>query len=248
MRRVLAASLLVVGLAACGATRAPVGAPPPSTAPVIAPTITANPTTTAAAPVSLVAQAKVADLAVFAQPGDATPKLHLANPRQLGGPLVLLASDRRPGWIQALLPVRPNGSRGWVRDSDVTLSTHSFRITVELGAHRLTLYNGYAKVAEANVAVGAHATPTPVGLFYTDDFVKLDNPDGPYGAYAYGLSGFSDVLTSFGGGPGQIAIHGTDEPQAIGTDASHGCIRLRNEDVTRLAGILPLGVPVQISV
>lgn len=216
--------------------------------PAPAPTTTEAPTTstTAPAPVATVAQADVANLAVYAQPGDPTPAQHLSNPRPLGGPLVLLVTDRRPGWVQALLPVRPNGSRGWVAAGDVTLSSHPYRIVVELGAHRLTVYDGYNTVAVDPIGVGTQATPTPGGLYYTEDFVKLDDPNGPYGAYAYGLSGFSEVLTSFGGGPGQLAIHGTNEPDKLGTDVSHGCIRLSNPDITKLAGILPLGVPVQV--
>jgi lipoprotein-anchoring transpeptidase ErfK/SrfK len=67
-----------------------------------------------------------------------------------------------------------------------------------------------------------------------------------YGPYAFGVSAFSDAVTSFGGGPGQIGLHGTDDTASIGTAASHGCIRLSNEDITTLAGILPLGTPITI--
>jgi lipoprotein-anchoring transpeptidase ErfK/SrfK len=70
--------------------------------------------------------------------------------------------------------------------------------------------------------------------------------NGPYGPYAYGLSGFSNVLTSFGSGDGVIGIHGTNEPWLIGKDVSHGCIRMRNDDIERLAQFLPLGTPVEI--
>ena len=70
--------------------------------------------------------------------------------------------------------------------------------------------------------------------------------NGPYGSYAYGLSGFSNVLTSFGGGDGVIGIHGTNDPSSIGQDVSHGCIRLQNADIERLVRFLPLGTPVDI--
>jgi len=53
-------------------------------------------------------------------------------------------------------------------------------------------------------------------------------------------------LMSFGGGPGQLAIHGTDDPAGIGHDVSHGCIRMSNAGITKLAGILPIGVPVEV--
>lgn len=221
---------------------------PPSTA---APTTPAAPETTTSTtvpvPVATVARALVPQLAVFTQPGAASPAWTLPNPRPLGGPLVLLATEQRPGWVEALLPVRPNGTRGWVRDTDVSLSEHHFHIHIELGAHQITAYEGLQVIDQEPIGVGTGATPTPGGTYYTIDFVKLDDPSGPYGAYAYGLSGFSDVLTSFGGGPGQLAIHGTNDPGGLGHDVSHGCIRMSNAGITKLAQMLPLGVLVQVT-
>jgi lipoprotein-anchoring transpeptidase ErfK/SrfK len=194
---------------------------------------------------SIVAQATVPHVQVFGDPSAATPTQVLPSPRPIGGPLILLVTDQRPGWVKALLPVRPNGTQGWVRTSDVTLFQHDYRIVVELGTHRITVFRGFEVVDQEMVGVGTGATPTPGGLYYTEDFVKLTGP-GPYGPYAYGLSGFSNVLTSFGGGPGQLAIHGTDDPAGLGHNVSHGCIRMSNAGVTKLAGLLPLGVPVQV--
>ncbi|HEV7148765.1 MAG TPA: L,D-transpeptidase, partial [Pedococcus sp.] len=94
-------------------------------------------------------------------------------------------------------------------------------------------------------ATGTGGTPTPVGSFFLTELLAPTNPG--YGPYAYGLSAFSDVLTSFGGGPGQIGLHGTSEAGSIGHSSSHGCIRLSNADITTLAKILPLGTPVNIT-
>ena len=63
---------------------------------------------------------------------------------------------------------------------------------------------------------------------------------------ALGTSAFSKVLYHFGAGPGQIGIHGTDEQGSMRNSVSHGCIRLRNRDITKLAHELPLGTPVTI--
>jgi lipoprotein-anchoring transpeptidase ErfK/SrfK len=60
------------------------------------------------------------------------------------------------------------------------------------------------------------------------------------------LSGYSNVLTDFAGGDGVVGIHGTNDPSTIGKDVSHGCIRMTNENITKLAKSLPLGVPVVI--
>jgi lipoprotein-anchoring transpeptidase ErfK/SrfK len=93
--------------------------------------------------------------------------------------------------------------------------------------------------------VGRGTTPTPGGLFYTTELlIPVGQP--AYGPYAYGLSGYSDVLYDFAGGDGQFGIHGTNDPSGIGRDVSNGCIRMGNEAITKLAETLPIGVPVEI--
>jgi lipoprotein-anchoring transpeptidase ErfK/SrfK len=74
------------------------------------------------------------------------------------------------------------------------------------------------------------------------------DPNGAYGPYAYGLSGFSNnpELADFNGGTGVIGIHGTNDAATVGQDVSHGCIRLTNDVITHIAAILPLGTPVDI--
>jgi lipoprotein-anchoring transpeptidase ErfK/SrfK len=101
-------------------------------------------------------------------------------------------------------------------------------------------------IMNTSVAVAAANTPTPGGLYYTTELIAPPDPNGPYGPYAYGLSGFSNVYQSFAGGPGQLGLHGTNQAWSIGQSVSHGCIRLRNQDITRLAKLLPLGVPVLV--
>jgi len=96
------------------------------------------------------------------------------------------------------------------------------------------------------VGVGTNATPTPGDLYYVKELLPPPEPNGPYGAYAYGLSGFSNQVTSFAGGEGVIGIHGTNDPSSIGKDVSFGCIRMSDAGITRLAGRLPLGTPVEI--
>ncbi len=188
---------------------------------------------------------------VFAEPEPGAPVEHLTNPTDGNGtkvaPVVFLARgayDPASDWIEVFLPVRPNGSTGWVRAADATVTTHTWRIRVSLGAHHIDVWNGAEEVLSAPIGVGTGETPTPGGLFYIRSLIASTNP--VYGPYAYGLSGFSDVHQSFNGGPGDIGIHGTDDPSAIGTDVSNGCIRLRNEDISALAQVLPYGTPVEI--
>lgn len=232
--------------------------PPPTEPPLTTPPPTATPTTQVAAgepgeaaATVTVAQAVVSSVTVHDQP-DGSSITTLANPIATGAPLVFLVVDQQPGWFHVDLPVRPNGSTGWVRASDVSTSQHNYRIDVELGQHRITVMRGASLVLQASIAVGTSDTPTPAHTFYIKELLKPTDgagnyiPDGDYGPFAYGLSGFSEVLTDFNGGNGELGIHGTNHPELIGTNVSHGCIRMRNEDITMLAGILPLGVPVRI--
>jgi lipoprotein-anchoring transpeptidase ErfK/SrfK len=163
-------------------------------------------------------------------------------------PLVFHVEQQRPdGWLQVLLPVRPNGSTGWVRAADVSLATTAYRITVELAAHRLTVHQGDAVVLTDTVAVGAAATPTPTGHFYIRALLKAPNPHTAYGPFAYGLSGYSPTLEQFAGGDAEVGIHGNNDTSALGHNISHGCIRMSNDGITKLAATLPLGTPVDIT-
>jgi lipoprotein-anchoring transpeptidase ErfK/SrfK len=197
--------------------------------------------------VSVVATAKVPTVNVYASRGDTgAPTRSLSNPTEVGGPLVFLVETGDKEWLQVDLPVRPNGSTGWVRASDVTLSEHNYRIVVEVGAHHITVTRGSDVVLSEPVALGKADTPTPGGKFYTKELLQPPNPNTVYGPYAYGLSGFSNTLTSFGGTEAVIGIHGNNDPASLGKDVSAGCIRMSNTGITMLAQTLPLGVPVEI--
>jgi lipoprotein-anchoring transpeptidase ErfK/SrfK len=199
---------------------------------------------------TLVATATGPNVAVYDGPSNtAAPKVTLDNPNENGAPLVFLVVSQQGGWINVNLPVRPNGSTGWIESSSVSLAPNPYKVVVQLGAHKLQLYENATKlVLDVPIGVGTQDTPTPGGVFYIKELLQPPNPNGAYGPYAYGLSGFSekDELANFAGGTGVIGIHGTNEPGLVGTNVSHGCIRLRNDDILKLVKILPLGTPVDI--
>jgi lipoprotein-anchoring transpeptidase ErfK/SrfK len=176
----------------------------------------------------------------------------LPNPWVGDSPLVFLVKEDLGDWLEVYLPVRPNGSTGFVPTSDVEVTRHDFRMEVNLSEFNLKVFQGDEVFLDTVIAVAADNTPTPGGLYYTtellqptDDAGRVD-PEGLYGHFAYGLSGYSEVLESFNGGPGQLGIHGTNQPELMGQQVSNGCIRVRNEDIDRLAPVLPLGVPVEV--
>ncbi|MGE3618971.1 MAG: L,D-transpeptidase [Acidimicrobiia bacterium] len=208
------------------------------------------PTPTTEAPLgpgeSLVAEAVVPNLVAYTSPEMTEVAAELANPTDVGGPLVFLVAQRTERALEVHLPLRPNGSKGWVEASDVSLAVNPYKITVRLSSHELVLEKDGEVVRVEPVGLGKADVPTPGGVFYIKELLQPPNPKGAYGPFAYGLSGFSTELTDFEGGEGVIGIHGTNDPSSVGIDSSHGCIRMHNDTITELTEILPLGTPVEI--
>jgi lipoprotein-anchoring transpeptidase ErfK/SrfK len=208
------------------------------------------PTTTTTIPFRLVAGVKpdVPSIGVYDTPTAAAPKLQLSNPNAEGVVRVFLVEHQQGSdWLQVSLPVRPNGSTGWIRSSDVALSEDFWRVQVELAAHRITVWNGADMVHAETIGVGAAAAPTPPGEYYITEALAVPAfQRSAYGPFAFGISGHSNVYTTFGSGDGTIGIHGTGDPTSLGKDASHGCIRLSNDGITALIHQVPLGTPVEI--
>jgi lipoprotein-anchoring transpeptidase ErfK/SrfK len=157
----------------------------------------------------------------------------------------VLRRDCRPAWYRVQLPIKPNGRVGYVRARDVKLAAVRTRIAVDLSRRRLTYYRDGRVVLRLRVGIGAKETPTPVGRFYVNQSFRED-PNGPYGPAAIGISAYSTVFTWWAQG-GPVAIHGTDRPWTIGRAASNGCIHVPNAVVRRLFRITPLGTPVDIT-
>ncbi|MEM7339859.1 MAG: L,D-transpeptidase family protein [Actinomycetota bacterium] len=198
--------------------------------------------------ITLVAEVRGRSITTYAAPSDDARTLRsFDNPRPSGAPLVFRAlSAPTDGWVEVQLPIRPNGSTGWIKAEDVLFTKNPYRLELDLAQHQLVVFRGQAEIIRADVALGTGETPTPVGEYYITELLRPPNPNGLYGTYAYGLSGYSPTLTSFNGGPGLIGIHGTNEPHLLGTNVSHGCIRVHNQVITEMAGLLPLGTPVSI--
>lgn len=161
--------------------------------------------------------------------------------------VLLLGETRRQGrtWVRVRLPVLPNNRTGWVPRS--ALGGYRFvatRLIVDRDQFTATLLRDGTPVFRASVGVGRSAWPTPKGDFYIRD--KLSGFGNPfYGPIAFGTSARSAVLTDWPGG-GFVGIHGTNEPELIPGRISHGCIRLRNADIVRLARLMPVGTPLTI--
>jgi lipoprotein-anchoring transpeptidase ErfK/SrfK len=170
-----------------------------------------------------------------------------------GQPQTLLVLDsvyrRGRQWLKLLLPLRPNGSAGWVPRDRVALRRTGYWIQVRTDARLVTVYRKGKRVRRFRAVVGAPGTPTPLGLAATYERNRQPNAGGFLGPWALPLTIMSNVLENYGGGPGRVGIHGRAGASLLdplGSARSHGCIRVDNQHISWLAAHVPAGTPVRI--
>lgn len=139
----------------------------------------------------------------------------------------------------------PNNTAGWVpRGALGGYVEVRTRLVVDLTRFTATLSRDGRPIFRTIVGVGRDEWPTPRGEFYIRN--KLTEFRSPfYGPVAFGTSARSAVLTDWPAG-GFVGIHGTDRPDLLPGRVSHGCIRMRNADILRLARLMPVGTTVTI--
>jgi lipoprotein-anchoring transpeptidase ErfK/SrfK len=170
-----------------------------------------------------------------------------------GQPQTLLVLDgaTRGGrdWVKVLLPTRPNGSAGWVPRDRVVLGRSRYWIEIRTAARQVTVFRGGRRVRRMRAVVGTSGTPTPHGLAAIYEINRQPNPAAFLGPWVLSLTAHSNVLQSFGGGPGRVGIHGRSGASLadpLGSARSHGCIRIDNVQVSWLADHVPRGTPVRL--
>ena len=107
-----------------------------------------------------------------------TPINQLANPIPSGTPLTFLTDGRTPTRYKVLLPIRPNGSTGWVDPAQVTVLAHQYKIVVELDNHQIRITNGDRLIMKTKIGVGRATTPTPGGRYYIKEPIRPCYSDG----------------------------------------------------------------------
>ena len=119
------------------------------------------------------------------------------------------------------------------------------KVVISLADHKLALVEDGRAVKVYPIAVGKPGTPSPTGTFeivervvnptwYGPHKVVAPGPDNPLGTRWMGLS-----FKGYG-------IHGTNAPHSIGKSASHGCIRMRRQDVEELFDLVRVGEEVEL--
>jgi hypothetical protein len=162
--------------------------------------------------------------------------------------LPVLGRALAPGgqaWVHVRLPGRPNSHAGWIRAYRTRRASTDWRLRLDLSARQVTVYRHGHPSHRFPVVVGKPSTPTPTGQFFIEEALDISYQVG--GPFALATSARSNVLQEFEGGPGQIALHGTNGLSgALGSAASHGCVRLGTSAVTWLAHRIGSGVPLTI--
>jgi L,D-transpeptidase-like protein len=149
-------------------------------------------------------------------------------------------------WLQIRIPGRPNGRTGWVREEQLsTMKEVETHLTIDRRTLTATLRKRGKKIWRSRVGIGAPGTITPKGRFWIRERLRNLGGSPVYGPWAFGTSAYSDTLTDWPGG-GVVGIHGTNQPELIPGRPSHGCVRVPNAKIVRLAKLMPIGTPIRI--
>ena len=156
-----------------------------------------------------------------------------------------MTDDKGRVWVRIRVPERPNGLTGWVlRTALGNFHKVTTRLVVDRRRLTITLFRKGRRIFRAPLGVGKPSTPTPSGHFWIREHFRVFGVPA-YGPYAIGTSAHAPTLSEWPNG-GVVGIHGTDQPGLVPGRPSHGCMRMRNADITRLYRLLPIGTPLRI--
>lgn len=189
----------------------------------------------------------LADQVVYLAPGK--PAVGVLPASELGSPTWVPVVGSSPGWVQVLLPCRPNRATGWIYTAGdagtrLQIQQSDYVIRIDVAARKLTIDDGTGSLGTWTVAVGAPNTPTPTGRTFL--LALLAPPQPTYSPLILPLGAHSNVWSTFGGGPGTVGLHGWPDPSVFGHAVSNGCVRVPSTALTKLATI-PAGTLVMIS-
>ena len=240
---VLGGGLVTAGAGARDTPRTAPAARAPGTARTAAP----RPAAPAGQPLAVL----LGDHVVRSRPDASAPRIGAVGARRplthVRTRLPVLGEATAPGggpWLHVRLPGRPNGHAGWISADRTRRITTPWRITVRLSERLVTVARNGRVEGRFRAVVGGSKTPTPVGHGFIEERLAVSGAGAPY---ALAASARSHVFQEFGGGDGQIALHGTTGiAGALGTAVSHGCVRLSPRAMHWLAKRIRPGVPLVV--
>jgi hypothetical protein len=180
---------------------------------------------------------------VYVRPGG--PPAAALPTTELGSPTWVPVVQSQSGWDRILLPTRPNRSTGWIylKGGGLVTAYSAYQVEINLAAYRLTVLDAGRSLGSWTVAVGAPGTPTPTGRTFL--LASIAPVDPTYSPLILPLGLHSDTLTTFGGGPGTVGLHGWPDADVFGHAVSHGCVRVPAAAL-RILSQVPLGSSVMI--
>ena len=178
----------------------------------------------------------------------------MTGPRQIA-PTLLELIDSIPERPSAVQPVQSDVAVPEVEtpdgvSADEQSANEAIRLVLRLGERRVYVYRGSTVEKSYPVAIGRKGWETPTGNFQV--LYQITNP-----GWTHPLTGevmppgpdnpLGDRWIAFWtDGTNVIGFHGTPNPESIGKAASHGCVRMYNEDVRQLYEIVAVGTPVTV--
>ncbi|MEV6524950.1 L,D-transpeptidase [Longispora sp. NPDC051575] len=179
---------------------------------------------------------------VFSSPGgEPIARLPARQGRSLTWLPVIVA---QPGWFQVMLPSRPNGATGWIPAALVETARSPYEIRTRLAAMTLDLLKDGQVIGSWTTSPGKSSTPTPTGRSFI--LAAIRDSEQTYSPVILPLGTHSATLTSFGSGPGTIALHTWPSDSVLGTAASHGCVRIPGTAMAALLQV-PAGTVIRIT-
>jgi lipoprotein-anchoring transpeptidase ErfK/SrfK len=164
-----------------------------------------------------------------------------SDPNQALDPIPALKNKALATSIPELPPIRPI-----LPD----VATQETRLVLKLKQRRLYVYQGQQLQASYPVAVGRPGWETPTGQFrvmgmvqnpgWTNPFTRKVMPPGPDNPLG------DRWIAFWSDGHNSIGFHGTPDRASVGQAASHGCVRMLNEDIRKLYEMAVLGTPVTV--
>jgi hypothetical protein len=181
----------------------------------------------------------------YSAPGG--PAIVAIPPQQIAGsdtwfPVIA----EQPGWVQVLLPVRPNGASAWLPlDGHLSTAHTPYLIRVDRPHFTLTVLRDNTPIGHWSVGIGQSSAPTPAGRAFVLAVIAEDQPT--YSPIILPTSLHSDTFETYGGGVGTVGIHCWPNPAVFGTPSSAGCIRVPADALQQLSTAVPIGTPVLIT-
>lgn len=164
---------------------------------------------------------------------------------QVGAKTWVPVVDQRAGWVQVLLPSRPNSATGWLYVDGLEFAQSAFLVLVDRAGFTMRVLREGREIGRWTVGIGKSTSPTPAGRTFV--LSAITDPAQSFSPVILPLGMHSATHLSYGGGPGTVALHGWPTRDVFGSASSDGCIRVPDNALQILADSVPIGTPVLIT-